>query len=188
MQAAYRRRSASRKRPVGTTISRQQTHEPVIKSSGGFGDRSSQKLNLADDKSSSNTSCSPPASALRTALESCKEVSIISTRDHPAEIGRSTSCVPMNLISSEEVGAWFFQRFKIENPSADEAMFLLAIETFGTKLATFLAAKFHWKVQRPLRALSAMTNEPDKSYTRRSTKARPLSDSPTSSRKHSSAG
>lgn len=52
--------------------------------------------------------------------------------------------------------------------SSDEIMFVLTAERFGLTIATYLASKFHWKCQRPLRALRAMTGEHGKSYTKRS--------------------
>lgn len=78
------------------------------------------------------------------------------------------------------------QFLNISNASADESFFLLLVWNFGFKLATFLAAKFRLKYQRPLQALLAMMSESGRNYSARSAKRKPLSNYPASSRKRSS--
>ncbi len=63
--------------------------------------------------------------------------------------------------------------------SSSELIFILTAQEQGIRRAIFLASIFHWKFQRPLQALLAAMNEPGKSYTKRSAKARPRrSDAP----------
>jgi hypothetical protein len=69
--------------------------------------------------------------------------------------------------------------------SPDELIFLRAAVNLGFDLAVYLAAKHHWKCQRPLQALRAELNEYDRSYNARSAKRKLPSNSPTSSRKRS---
>src|SRR5271157_777994 len=64
-----------------------------------------------------------------------------------------------------------------ESSSVEERMFVLIFMDYGLSKAADLAAKFHWKCQRPLRELRG------RNYSARSAKRKPLSGSPASSRK-----
>jgi len=72
------------------------------------------------------------------------------------------------------------------NASSDEIMFALSVELFGPRLAAFLASKFHWKCQRPLRALRAASSGRGKSCSARNAKRKRPSCLPVSSKKRSS--
>lgn len=98
---------------------------------------------------------------------------------------KKTGDTPSGLISHKTV-LDFHHFFDIENPSEDEIMFLLCLRDFGFSTATYLAARFHWQHQRPLRALLAMMYGRDKSYTKRSAAHKRPSSSRASSRKRSS--
>lgn len=57
-----------------------------------------------------------------------------------------------------------------KNLSDDEVMFVMHIYNWGLNRARILAAKFRYKLQRPLRALLSAMNERGKSDTKRSAK------------------
>src|SRR2546426_10768707 len=79
-----------------------------------------------------------------------------------------------------------FHAKRVWKASVDECMFCLAVKQLGPREAMWLAAKFHWKCQRPLQALNAMLNGHGRSYTKQSAKTGQLSGESASSRKRSS--
>ena len=84
----------------------------------------------------------------------------------------------------EVAGAIHFSNF--DNASQDELTFLASVAAHGSKRAIDLAAKLHWRCQRPLRALRAMMSVPSRNCSGKSAKRKPLSGSRASSRKRSS--
>jgi len=72
------------------------------------------------------------------------------------------------------------------NLSSDDFMFIHLIRYNGPNRAISLATKFHLQCQRPLRALLAMMNERDRSYTKRNAKRKRRVNSRSSSKKRSS--
>ena len=66
----------------------------------------------------------------------------------------------------------FFHLLMTKRASSDEIAFILTAERFGLEAATYLAAKFGWQCQRPLRALRAMVGERGRTYTDRGRKTR----------------
>ena len=71
--------------------------------------------------------------------------------------------------------------------SAEEVNFIHLVMLSGPEVAIELKAKPFLECLRPLQALLAATDEPDKRYTKQNAKTRPPSGSPTSRRRSSSA-
>ena len=149
--------------PPAKRISKKRTASRVLNGSSSGGTSS----NVAPRKSSST-----PSPKTNRLLRS--ETSAILTVGPPNGL---------RISQSSELNV--FQLLNIENPLRDEVMFLLCVRDFGLKTATFLATRFHWKHQRPLQALLAMTNESGRSCTKQNAGPRPLSNFPASSRKRS---
>ena len=92
-----------------------------------------------------------------------------------------------NLKETKQSGVLSFCHFlNVVNPTTDEIFFLLCVRGLGLKVATFLAAKFQMKCQRPLQALRAMMNARGRNYSVRNAKRKLPSGSSASSRKRSS--
>jgi DUF1365 family protein len=70
--------------------------------------------------------------------------------------------------------ASFFHLLKNDKAvsTSQEIIFLLCARAFGISEANSLAAKFHWKCQRPLRALRTMVDGQGRSYSMRGTNSR----------------
>ena len=169
MQVPRHRRSSanSTRLPLGSTASRKQTQLPAVSSGGTAVSRVSPYSNTAPSKS--NSSASPSVPSIRaTTLEGIREISII-RRDGqrlPVTSFPLTGTPTSNLTK----GRSSFHFPKMENASSDEIMFLLSVREFGLKPAMWLAAKFHWKYQRPLQALRAKANASGRSYTSKAKK------------------
>jgi len=75
---------------------------------------------------------------------------------------------------------------RIHNATPDEISFMHLTSLLGLNTATVLAAKFHWKYQRPLQVLREVTNARGRNYSARSAKRKRLSSSQAASKKRSS--
>lgn len=95
--------------------------------------------------------------------------------------------IPLTDITSRTKvdSSWNFLNTSMASP-IEERMFVLAVKNFGPKTAVTLAAKFHWKCQRPLQELRAAMNARGKNYSARSAKRKRPSGVAASSRKRSS--
>lgn len=92
--------------------------------------------------------------------------------------------------NSISIGDWFFTHSVAapQNLSSDELMFVSHIYVWGLIEARRRAAKFHYKLQKPLPELLAALSELDKNYNARNAARMRPSNSPVSSRKRSSGG
>src|SRR5712692_761294 len=61
--------------------------------------------------------------------------------------------IPSSVKSTYKNGDSFFHLLSTGSTSAHERIFLISAERFGLIQAAYLASKFHWQCQRPLRAL-----------------------------------
>ena len=155
------------------TNSRHETNLPELRARISTGaSRGSPYANLASSHSNHT-----PAEEYRERINrfSCRSITQLA----------NCSIDPLSVSSTTNVEDSFFHLLMTNRASSDEIMFIITAEQFGLNAAIDLATKFHWKCQRPLRALRVMMNGLDRSYTKRSAKPKPLSGSRASLRKHS---
>jgi len=137
-------------------------------------------------RSGSETKKPHPANGTRTENPDCglpKNKLVSSTS--VIKPGDETT-TPSNTMLRQRFLWEFIHSLKNTKASSDELMFCSVVDSLGITRAIYLAAKFHWKCQRPLRALLGGKNGRDRNYGARSAKRKRLSGSPSVSRKRSS--
>ena len=136
---------------------------------------SSPSLGLSVSRSSNNTNLAPSkVTAISTSPERAINVwDLDSTSLICAEKARCSPSV-LNVLTNS-VSPSSNHPCKTKKASLDEISFIGCVTSFGPAKAIYLAGKFQWKCQRPLRALRAMMSELGRTYTKRSAKTRPRS-------------
>jgi len=114
--------------------------------------------------------------------------SSLSIASTPTAVKETASPMPLNTSCIDVWSVTHLFRSLRPKLSSPERIFLLLAKDLGLDRASFQAAISGWQVQRPLRALLAMTNESGKNYSVRSAKRKRLSGSLAVSKKHSSGG
>ena len=145
-----------------SVISKKHTYSSM--GSSGKGDSNEPQYSKdAPINSKSLISGAPPPSNLN--FSAAGDTSTTRTGRIPRPIAIVSPCgvVPPSISTSEYSNGAPSSRhfFKIKNASCQEAMFILLAHTHGSKLAETLAAKFHWKLQRPLAELITVARELD---------------------------
>ena len=105
----------------------------------------------------------------------------------PLKIGVASPCISSEPTSPTATSDLFTcHSFSLRNATSQETLFIGFAHFLGATQARYLAAKFHWQFQRPLRELLAVTNELDRNCNARNAKRKRPSNSPAASRKRSS--
>jgi hypothetical protein len=164
--------------------------------------RSSVKTQFTASKPSSHLTAKAQTESIRSKL--WKRISAPSkstVRSSPVSTSRNVTDLLLTFVTmpvyvsandgpenSNTICGWSLSHWPntLQNLSADELMFVSHIYNWGFSRAKCLAAKFHYKLRQPLPVLLEALCELDRNCTKRSAKPRPLSNSPTSSKKHSS--
>ena len=165
----------------GNSTDRYETHLPSANSGNTAHSEATPKENLQCSNESIHSFFCPAVSRItnETLLEIGKVRQITA--------GEPCDSVPLKYDNCNCVDI-LRQFSNIQNATPEEISFIHLTFLIGLLEAENLAAKLHWRCQRPLQALHAMMSVPAQNCNVQSAKHTPLSGSPVSSRKRSSGG
>ncbi len=176
-------RANNKIRPSGSVASRYDSNSSGPRSSSLSGE-SSKPENLNEAPSKLISSCPN-----RVTIPDCSSALKTRVPEEPENIVIVSPCDSMSPTGPNVRGDCFSRHsFSLRNANRHETLFIGWAHLSGIIRAKSLAARFHWKFQRPLPELLVVIDELDRNCNARNAKRKPLLGSSVSLKKRSSNG